>query len=320
MRYAKIVGTGSYLPRKILTNQDLEQLVETNDQWIIERTGIRQRHLAAENETTSDMAYQAAIKALENAKLAPEQIDLIIVATSTPDAIFPSTACILQHKLGIAVNKGSFDLQAACSGFIYALTTADCFVRSGMANNVLVVGVDTMSRIVDYSDRATCILFGDGAGAVVIQASEQKGILGSEICADGNYNSILTCEGHLYNGAIQGNPFVSMDGQAVFKFAVRSLTALSKKLIKQLDLDLSKINWVVPHQANIRIIEAVAQLLGISMEKVITTVAEQGNTSAASVPLALDMGVSQGKIKSGDIILLLGVGAGFSWGASVVRM
>ncbi|MEN9946300.1 MAG: 3-oxoacyl-ACP synthase, partial [Pseudomonadota bacterium] len=310
----------SYLPRKILTNQDLEQLVETNDQWIIERTGIRQRHLAAENETTSDMAYQAAIKALENAKLAPEQIDLIIVATSTPDAIFPSTACILQHKLGIAANKGSFDLQAACSGFIYALTTADCFVRSGMANNVLVVGVDTMSRIVDYSDRATCILFGDGAGAVVIQASEQKGILGSEICADGNYNSILTCEGHLYNGAIQGNPFVSMDGQAVFKFAVRSLTALSKKLIKQLDLDLSKINWVVPHQANIRIIEAVAQLLGISMEKVITTVAEQGNTSAASVPLALDMGVSQGKIKSGDIILLLGVGAGFSWGASVVRM
>lgn len=318
MKYAKIVATGSYLPTKILTNKDLEKMVETSDEWIIERTGIRERHIIADNETTSDMAYHAALSALSQANMQPDEIDLIIVATSTPDSVFPSTACILQNKLGIKTN-GSIDLQAACAGFIYALTTADCFIKSGMAKNILVVGSDSMSRIVDYSDRGTCILFGDGAGAVILQASDEPGVLGNEIHADGNYNSILTCDGHLYNGAIKGNPFVYMDGQAVFKFAVRSLTAVSKNLAESIGVDLAQINWIVPHQANIRILESTAKMLGCSMDKVITTVDKHGNTSAASVPLALDVAVRDGRIKAGDLVLLQGVGAGFSWGASLIR-
>jgi 3-oxoacyl-[acyl-carrier-protein] synthase-3 len=246
------------------------------------------------------------------------EIDLIIVATSTPDAIFPSTSCIVQNKLGIKT-KGTFDVQAACTGFIYALTTADCYIRSGMAKTALVIGADSMSRIVDYNDRGTCILFGDGAGAAILQASDEPGVLGCDIRADGAYNSILTCDGHLYNGEIQGNPYISMDGQAVFKFAVRSLTAVAKELAKKIGVDLADVNWVIPHQANIRILEATAKLLGTDMAHVVTTVEEHGNTSAASIPLAFDGAVRDGRIKRGDLLLLEGVGAGFSWGASFIK-
>lgn len=318
MKYSKIIATGSYLPEKVLTNKDLEQLVETNDEWIFERTGIRQRRIIAKGEKTSDMAYQAALKALEMAQMDASEIDLIIVATSTPDAIFPSTSCIVQNKLGIKT-KGTFDVQAACTGFIYALTTADCYIRSGMAKTALVIGADSMSRIVDYNDRGTCILFGDGAGAAILQASDEPGILGCDIRADGAYNSILTCDGHLYNGEIQGNPYISMDGQAVFKFAVRSLTAVAKELAKKIGVDLADINWVIPHQANIRILEATAKLLGTDMNHVVTTVEEHGNTSAASIPLAFDCAVRDGRIQRGDLLLLEGVGAGFSWGASFIK-
>lgn len=318
MKYSKIIATGSYLPEKILTNKDLEQLVETNDEWIFERTGIRQRRIVAAGEKTSDMAYQAALNALAMAQMDASEIDLIIVATSTPDAIFPSTSCIVQNKLGIKT-KGTFDVQAACTGFIYALTTADCYIRSGMAKTALVIGADSMSRIVDYNDRGTCILFGDGAGAAILQASDEPGILGCDIRADGAYNSILTCDGHLYNGEIQGNPYISMDGQAVFKFAVRSLTAVAKELAKKIGVDLDDVNWVIPHQANIRILEATAKLLGTDMAHVVTTVEEHGNTSAASIPLAFDGAVRDGRIKRGDLLLLEGVGAGFSWGASFIK-
>lgn len=318
MKYSKIIATGSYLPEKILTNKDLEQLVETNDEWIFERTGIRQRRIVAAGEKTSDMAYQAALNALAMAQMDASEIDLIIVATSTPDAIFPSTSCIVQNKLGIKT-KGTFDVQAACTGFIYALTTADCYIRSGMAKTALVIGADSMSRIVDYNDRGTCILFGDGAGAAILQASDEPGILGCDIRADGAYNSILTCDGHLYNGEIQGNPYISMDGQAVFKFAVRSLTAVAKELAKKIGVDLADVNWVIPHQANIRILEATAKLLGTDMAHVVTTVEEHGNTSAASIPLAFDGAVRDGRIKRGDLLLLEGVGAGFSWGASFIK-
>jgi len=318
MKYSKIIATGSYLPEKILTNKDLEQLVETNDEWIFERTGIRQRRIVAAGEKTSDMAYQAALNALAMAQMDASEIDLIIVATSTPDAIFPSTSCIVQNKLGIKT-KGTFDVQAACTGFIYALTTADCYIRSGMAKTALVIGADSMSRIVDYNDRGTCILFGDGAGAAILQVSDEPGILGCDIRADGAYNSILTCDGHLYNGEIQGNPYISMDGQAVFKFAVRSLTAVAKELAKKIGVDLADVNWVIPHQANIRILEATAKLLGTDMAHVVTTVEEHGNTSAASIPLAFDGAVRDGRIKRGDLLLLEGVGAGFSWGASFIK-
>lgn len=318
MKYSKIIATGSYLPEKVLTNKDLEQLVETNDEWIFERTGIRQRRIIAKGEKTSDMAYQAALKALEMAQMDASEIDLIIVATSTPDAIFPSTSCIVQNKLGIKT-KGTFDVQAACTGFIYALTTADCYIRSGMAKTALIIGADSMSRIVDYNDRGTCILFGDGAGAAILQASDEPGVLGCDIRADGAYNSILTCDGHLYNGEIQGNPYISMDGQAVFKFAVRSLTAVAKELAKKIEIDLAEVKWVIPHQANIRILEATAKLLGTEMKRVVTTVEEHGNTSAASIPLAFDSAVRDGRIQRGDLLLLEGVGAGFSWGASFIK-
>lgn len=318
MKYAKIIATGSYLPAKVLTNADLEQMVETNDAWIVERTGIRQRHIAAPGELTSDMAYLASLQALAMAKLEPSSIDMIIVATSTPDALFPSTACLLQHKLGIKT-KGSFDLQAACAGFIYALATADNYIKSKMAKTVLVVGVDCFSRIVDYTNRNTCILFGDGAGAVILQESDEPGILANEIRADGSYSSILACDAHFNNGTINGNPFVTMDGQAVFKVAVRSLPSVSRELAARIDFDLATIDWVIPHQANIRILEATAKALKLDMAKMIVTVDKHGNTSAASVPLALDVAVRDGRIKRGDNLLLQGVGAGFAWGASLVK-
>lgn len=318
MKYAKITATGSYLPEKILTNQQLEQLVATNDEWIVERTGIRERRIIADDQKTSDMAYLASIRALETAGVAVEEIDLIIVATSTPDSVFPATACIVQEKLK---NKGAiaFDMQAACNGFICALATADCYIKSGMAKKALVIGADAMSRIIDYKDRVTCILFGDGAGAVVLEASDEPGIMGNEIHADGSYGKMLTCEGHLYNGVVAGNPFVVMDGQAVYKFAVRSLSAVAKSLAKTCNVELSNIDWLIPHQANIRIIEATARMLGSNLDKVIVTVDKHGNTSAASVPLALDAGVRDGRIKQGHKVLLEGVGAGFTWGASLIQ-
>ena len=318
MKYAKIIASGSYLPQKVLTNHDLAQLVATTDEWIIARTGIRERHIVAENETTSDMAYQACLKAIAMAKIAPQQIDLIMVATATPDSIFPSTACLLQHKLGIKT-CAAFDLQAACSGFIYAMTTADCYIKAGMATTVLVVGADSMSRIVDYTDRGTCILFGDGAGAVILQASDEAGILACDIRADGSFGSILTSRGHLYNGLIKGNPYIYMDGQAVFKFAVKALAAIAKDVLHKAGLTIDDIQWLIPHQANLRIIESTAKMLGATMDKVVVTLAGHGNTSAASIPLALDVALRDGRIQSGDCALLEGVGAGFTWGAIVVR-
>lgn len=294
-------------------------MVETTDEWITERTGIKTRHIAANEETTCDMAYQAALKAIAMADIDVNQIDLIIVGTSTPDAVMPSTACYLQEKLGIKVTAGSFDLQAACSGFIYALNTADCYIKTEQAKTALVIGVDKLSKIIDYTDRGTCILFGDGAGAVILQASDEAGVLGSKIYADGSYTSILECGGAVNQGQVMGNPYVTMDGQAVFKFAVRALSNVAKDLAESVKVDLGGIDWMVPHQANIRIIESTAKMLKLPLDKVVVTVDRHGNTSAASIPLALDEAVRDGRIKRGDLILLEGVGAGFAWGASLIR-
>jgi len=318
MKYSKIIATGSYLPQKILTNDDLAKIVDTNDEWIVERTGIKERHIVAENENTSDMAYKATIKALEMANIDAATLDLIIIATATPDSVFPSTACILQDKLGIK-GAAAYDMQAACSGFVYALTTADCYIKAGLAKRALVVGADSLSRIVDYTDRGTCILFGDGAGAVILEASDEPGILGCELKADGAYGPILTSSGHLYNGQIKGNPYIYMDGQAVFKFAVKALSAIAKELLKKIDMTPEAIDWMIPHQANLRIIEATARMLGTPMEKVVVTVDKHGNTSAASIPLALDEAVRDGRVRRGNNLLLEGIGAGFTWGAVIAK-
>lgn len=318
MKYSKIIATGSYLPAKVLTNDDLAKMVDTNDEWIVERTGIKERHIIGENENTSDMAYQAARNAIQMAQIDPSTIDFILVATATPDSVFPSTACILQHKLGIK-GGGAYDMQAACSGFIYALATADSYIKAGLAKRILVVGADSLSRIVDYTDRGTCILFGDGAGAVILEASDEVGILGAELKADGSYGPILTSSGHLYNGQIKGSPYIYMDGQAVFKFAVKSLTAIAKELLAKVGMTSDEINWMIPHQANLRIIEATAKMLGTPIDRVVVTVDRHGNTSAASIPLALDEAVRDGRIKRGDNLLFEGIGAGFTWGAVVAR-
>ena len=318
MKYSKIIATGSYLPAKILTNDDLAKMVDTNDEWIVERTGIKERRIINENENTSDMAYQAALNAIKMAEIDPATIDFILVATATPDSVFPSTACILQHKLGIK-GGGAYDMQAACSGFIYALATADSYIKAGLAKRILVVGADSLSRIVDYTDRGTCILFGDGAGAVILEASDEVGILGAELKADGSYGSILTSSGHLYNGQIKGSPYIYMDGQAVFKFAVKSLTAIAKELLAKVGMTSGEINWMIPHQANLRIIEATAKMLGTPIDKVVVTVDKHGNTSAASIPLALDVAVRDGRIKRGDNLLFEGIGAGFTWGGVIAR-
>lgn len=318
MKYSKIIATGSYLPAKVLTNDDLAKMVDTNDEWIVERTGIKERRIINENENTSDMAYQAALNAIKMAEIDPSTIDFILVATATPDSVFPSTACILQHKLGIK-GGGAYDMQAACSGFIYALATADSYIKAGLAKRILVVGADSLSRIVDYTDRGTCILFGDGAGAVILEASDEAGILGAELKADGSYGPILTSSGHLYNGQIKGSPYIYMDGQAVFKFAVKSLTAIAKELLAKVGMTSGEINWMIPHQANLRIIEATAKMLGTPIDKVVITVDRHGNTSAASIPLALDEAVRDGRIKRGDNLLLEGIGAGFTWGAVIAK-
>ncbi len=318
MTHSKIIGTGSYLPEKILTNQDLESIVDTNDSWIRTRTGIEQRHIAADNEMASDLAVNACLKAIESADISIDKIDLIIVATTTPDMTFPSTACILQNKLGIK-DCPAFDVQAVCSGFVYALATADMFIRAGKYKTALVVGTEIYSRLLDWSDRSTCVLFGDGAGAVLITKSEQPGILSSHLHANGSHYNTLSLPGNISHGKIQGNPFVTMEGNTVFKFAVKVMEEIVYEALSENNLQTSDIDWLIPHQANIRIIRSTAKKLGISMEKVVTTIAQHGNTSAASIPLALDLAVRDKRIKSNQYVLLEGVGGGFTWGAVLIR-
>lgn len=318
MRYSRIVGTGGYLPEKVLTNHDLERMVDTSDEWIRSRTGITQRHIAADHELASDLALHASRKAMEAAGIKAEEIDLIIVATTTPDMIFPSTACILQDKLG-AGNCPAFDVQAVCSGFVYALATADMFIRAGRCRNALVVGTEVYSRILDWSDRSTCVLFGDGAGAVVLSQSDRPGILSSHLHADGKHSKILAVPGSICDGKVQGKPFLIMEGNTVFKFAVKVLEEVVHEALAENNLQASDIDWLIPHQANIRIIQSTAKKLGIPMEKVVVTVDRHGNTSAASIPLALDTAVRDGRIKSGQHVLMEGVGGGFTWGAVLLR-
>ena len=316
--YSRIAGTGSYLPVKVLSNRDLEATVDTTDEWIHSRTGIRQRHIAADNEQTSDLALEASRKALEAAGVAAADLDLIIVATTTPDMVFPSTACLLQSKLG-AKNCPAFDVQAVCSGFIYGLSTADQFMRSGQYRNALVVGAEIYSRILDWKDRSTCVLFGDGAGAVVLQRSAAPGILSSHLHADGAHAGMLSVPGTVCGGKVSGRPLLQMDGQGVFKFAVKVLDDVVGEALAANHLQKTDIDWLIPHQANVRIIQATAKKLGLSMEKVVVTVDRHANTSAASIPLALDEAVRDGRIRAGQHVLLEGVGGGFTWGAVLVK-
>ena len=318
MTYSRIVGTGSYLPAQVRTNRDLEKLVDTSDEWIFTRTGIRQRHIAADDERTSDLALAASRNALEAAGIKPQDLDLIVVATTTPDMIFPSAACILQAKLGVK-NCPAFDVQAVCSGFIYGLSIADQFVRTGQSRTVLVVGAEIYSRILDWTDRGTCVLFGDGAGAVVLTASDSPGILSTHLHADGSYQNLLSVPGSVAGGEVVGRPFLQMEGNAVFKFAVKVLDEVVGEALAKNQLQKSDIDWLIPHQANIRIIQSTAKKLGMSMEKVVVTVDRHGNTSAASIPLALDEAVRDGRVRSGQHVLLEGVGGGFTWGAVLVK-
>ena len=302
-----------------MTNFDLEKIVETSHDWIVSRSGIHERHIAADNELTSDLALQASLRAIEAAAISAEEIDLVIVATTTPDQVFPSTACILQDKLGIKNHCAAFDMQAVCGGFVYAMNTADLYIRGGQAKTVLVVGAEVLSRILDWSDRTTCVLFGDGAGAVVLRASKTPGIVASKLHADGSHRGMLKADGNIRNGEVQGDPFIKMEGKAVFKFAVKVLSEVVEEVLEESNLQDSDIAWLVPHQANIRIMEATAKKLGLSMDNVIVTVATHGNTSAASIPLALDTAVRDGRIKAGQNILLEAVGGGFTWGAVLIR-
>ena len=315
---ARILSTGSYLPPKVITNDDLAQFIETSDEWIIQRTGILQRHIAAEGETTADLGEKAARAALKDAGVDIKDIDLIILATSTPNNTFPATSVEIQHRLGMD-HGAAFDVQAVCSGFVYALSTADMFIRAGKCRNALIVGTEIYSNIIDWNDRTTCVLFGDGAGAVVLSQSEQPGILSSHLHANGNYNSVLSVPGSISHGKIQGNPYVSMEGNTVFKFAVTVLEEVAREAITENNLETSDIDWLIPHQANIRIIKSTAKKLGIPMDKVVATVDMHGNTSAASIPLALDIAVRDGRIQSDQLVLLEGVGGGFTWGAVLLR-
>lgn len=317
--YARVIGTGSFLPGNPVSNSDLAARgIDTNDEWIVTRTGIRSRHLAEPGTTSSELGLIAAQRALAAAALTADQIDLIVVATSTPDYIFPSTACLIQGKLG---NKGAaaFDIQAVCSGFAYALGIADKFIRSGSHRRALVIGAEVFSRILDWNDRGTCVLFGDGAGAVVLEASEKPGILATAMHADGSQNGILNVPGQICAGQVTGDPFLRMDGQAVFKFAVRVLADIAEEVCESAGIQTHQIDWLIPHQANIRIIEATGKKLGVEREKVIVTVDRHGNTSAASVPLALDEAVRDGRIQRGQRVLLEGVGGGFTWGAALLE-
>lgn len=317
--YSRIIGTGSYLPEKILSNHDLEKMVETSHDWIFSRTGINERHIAGETELASDLAAHASRRAMESAGIAADEIDLIIVATTTPDMLFPSTATILQSKLGIGNNCPAFDVQAVCTGFIYALATADCYLKSGKYRHALVVGTEVLSRIIDWTDRSTCVLFGDGAGAVVLKCGETPGILSSHLHADGSYNPILAAPGRVCNGTIQGSPFVSMNGNAVFKIAVNVLEQVASEAIQANRMSPSDVDWLVPHQANIRIIEATAKKLSMDMDRVVVTVDRHGNTSAASIPLALDQAAREGRFMEGETLLMEGVGGGITWGSLLLK-
>ena len=322
--YSRIIGTGSYLPPRRVTNADLvadlaARGVETSDEWIVERTGIRARHFADADVVSSDLALEAARQALQAAHLQAQDIDLIIVATSTPDMVFPSTATILQHKLG-AHGCPAFDVQAVCSGFIYALTVADAMIRAGTATRALVVGSEIFSRLLDFQDRTTCVLFGDGAGAVVLEASDEPGILATDIHADGKHVGILCVPGHVSGGQVTGLPLLTMDGQAVFKLAVGLLEGAARTVLNKAGLTEANIDWLIPHQANIRIMQSTARKLKMGMDKVVVTVQDHGNTSAASIPLALDHAVRAGQVQKGQTLLLEGVGGGFTWGAVLLKL
>ena len=318
MSYSRIAGTGSYLPARVLTNRDLEALVDTSEEWIVSRTGIRERHIAADGEFTSDLALHASRAALDAARLGPGDVDLIVVATSTPDMVFPSSACLLQAKLGVK-QGAAFDVQAVCTGFIYALAVADQFIRSGMHRCALVVGAEVFSRILDWKDRSTCVLFGDGAGAVVLTASDVPGILSSHLHADGSYASILNTPGGVCGGAVQGDPTLKMDGAAVFRLAVRVLEENAREALAANGLSIADVDAYVAHQANVRIISYVAKKLGVAESRCIVTVDRHANTSAASVPLALDVAVRDGRVRAGHCVLLQGVGGGFTWGSVLLR-
>ena len=318
MSYARIRGTGSYLPERVVTNSELESRIDTSDEWIVSRTGIEARHVAADDELTSDLALAAARNALDAAGLVPGDVDLIIVATTTPDMIFPSTACILQDKLGVGA-AAAFDVQAVCTGFIYALTVAERMIAGGGHRCALVVGAEVFSRLLDWNDRRTCVLFGDGAGAVVVTPDEEHGVLGTHLGADGSLAHILRVTGGISEGQVRGNPFLEMDGQAVFRLAVRALGESAQKLLAESGVGAEDLDWYVPHQANMRIINALADKIGITRERVVTTVARHGNTSAASVPLALDTAVRDARVAAGQTLLLQGVGGGMTWGSVLLR-
>ncbi len=313
MIFSRIAGTGSYLPSRILTNAELEKMVDTSDEWIFTRTGIRERHIAAENELTSDLALNAARNAIASAGIAPDDIDLIIVATTTPDKVFPSVATMVQRKLGVA-GCPAFDLQAVCSGFVYALATANNFIKAGSSQCALVIGADTFSRITDYTDRGNCILWGDGAGAVILQASQEQGVISTHLHADGNYENML----HVPRKD-GGKDTVVMEGNPVFKVAVNTLDQIVDETLAANNMQKSDIDWLVPHQANIRILQATAKKLDMSMDRVVVTVDKHGNTSAASIPLALDTAVRDGRIQRGDVILMEAFGGGFTWGSALIK-
>jgi 3-oxoacyl-[acyl-carrier-protein] synthase III len=320
LTYSRVTGTGSALPPRCVSNADLADFgIDTSDEWIRSRTGIRTRYLAAPDQTSSDLAFEASRAAIAAAGIRPEDVDLIIVATSTPDFIFPSTACLLQSKLGIR-GCPAFDIQAVCSGFVYALSMADKFIRSGQHRCALVVGAEVFSRILDWSDRGTCVLFGDGAGAMILQAGDKPGILASCLHADGSYNQILAVPGNVSGGKLVGHPFLTMDGAAVFKFAVKVLDEVGREALEQCGMTVDQVDWLIPHQANVRILDATAKKLGIPPEKVIVTVDRHGNTSAASIPLAFDLALRDGRLRPGQRILLEGVGGGFTWGAVLLEL
>jgi len=317
MIFSRISGTGSYLPAKILTNAELERMVDTTDEWIFARTGIRERHIAASDEYTSDLGIAAAKKAIEAANIDVQNIDLLIVATTTPDRVFPSTACLIQNQLGIKNNSPAFDVQAVCSGFVYALSVADSMIKTGAAKTALVIGAETMSRITDWTDRSNCILWGDGAGAVILQASNEAGIITTHLHANGSYEKLLTVPAGVSRQ--EGDKTIKMEGNAVFKMAVNTLDQIVDETLLANGMQKSDVDWLVPHQANIRILQATAKKLDMDLDKVVVTVDKHGNTSAASIPLALDTAVRDGRIKRGDVILMEAFGGGFTWGSALIK-
>lgn len=324
MKYSTIAGSGSYLPPRVVSNEELAadlatRDIATSDEWIVERTGIRQRHLAERGVTTSTLATEAARRAMADAGIEGSDIDLIVVATSTPDFVFPSTACLVQAQIG-AKGAAAFDVQAVCSGFVYAMTTADSFIRAGRARCALVIGAEVFSRILDWNDRGTCVLFGDGAGAVILKASDEPGVLAVDLHADGTQTHILCAAGNVAYGEVTGDPFLRMEGQAVFKQAVTVLDRSARDVCEQAGLTVADVDWLIPHQANVRILNFLAKKLGVPTEKVVVTVDQHANTSAASVPLALDVARRDGRVKPGQLALLQGVGGGFTWGSVLVRM